>query len=394
MPLPLDSAPVPAYGDASLSDLSDSVLAALGVAGPGGVAANPLALPEVERACLVLIDGFGWLALRAHRDVAPFLNALADAGRALTSPFPSSTAVSVTSLGTALPPGQHGVTGYTMALPGLPYRPMNCIGWNEFGAGGDLRDRFPPEEVQPQQTIVERLVAAGRSAVVLGPEGHIGSGLSRAALRGARHVPVETPLQLADVGPRQAAQLSAGGLLYAYIWQLDLAGHVSGAESAEWARELASLDRCLEQLASGLARHRTLLAITGDHGMIDVPDSGKVEARDDRKLMDGVRLIAGEPRARHVHALEGRVAEVLARWRERFGEQAWVASRDEAIEAGWFGPLVTNAARDRIGDVVVAARDRIGIFQRRLAPREWRMVGHHGSMTPEEQLVPLLVQQP
>jgi hypothetical protein len=380
---------VPAYGEASLSDLSDSVLAALGVAAP-----NALALPAVDRVCLVLVDGLGWLALRAQRAAAPFLNEMADAGRPLSSPFPSSTAVSVTSLGTALPPGQHGVTGYTMALPGLAATPMNCIGWNEFGVGGDLRDRFPPEQVQPNATVAERLLAAGKSVVALGPRGHIGSGLSRAALRGARHVSVETPAELVDVAPREAARLDAGGLLYAYIWQLDLAGHVNGTESIVWQRALADLDRCIERLASALASHNTLLVITGDHGMIDVPDAGKIEARSDRQLMAGVRLLAGEPRARHVHALDGRAQEVLATWGQRFGDRAWVASRDEAIEAGWFGPIVTDAARQRIGDVVVAARDRIGIFQRRLAPREWKMVGHHGSMTPDEQLVPLLLQLP
>lgn len=388
MSLPLDTAPVPEYGRSCLSDLSDSVLASLGLPAP-----NPLSLPDARAVCLLLVDGLGWLALRANRAAAPFLNSLADAGRPLTAPFPSSTAVSVTSIGTALPPGVHGVTGYTMALPGLS-KPINCIGWNEFGDGGDLRERCPPEQVQPNETILERLADVGREAVALGPSGHVGSGLTRAALRGARHVPVETPSQLADVAPSVAASLGEGGLLYAYVWQVDVAGHVHGARSLEWERELANLDRCVQRLATGLAHNGTMLAITGDHGMIDVPESGKVDAASDGELMEGVTMLAGEPRARHVHARAGAAARVLDTWRARFGERAWVASREEAIALGWFGAEVREEVRQRIGDVVVATRDRFAIFQRRLAPREWRLVGHHGSMTPEEQLVPLLVHAP
>ncbi|HET7636524.1 MAG TPA: nucleotide pyrophosphatase/phosphodiesterase family protein [Candidatus Limnocylindria bacterium] len=385
MCLPVAAAPVPAYGARSLSDLGESTLAAVGLP-----AENRLALPEARRLLVLLVDGFGWVALRAHRREAPFLNSVADDGGSLTAPFPSSTAVSISSLGSALPPGEHGVTGYTMALPGLPRRPMNCIGWNEFGVGGDLRSRYPPEEVQPHHTILERAAAAGRETLVLGPEGHAGSGLSRAALRGARHLALETPEALAERGAEAAQASQPGALLYAYLWQLDLAGHVHGPRSAEWLAELQRLDGALERLATALPPG-TLLVVTGDHGMVELPEAGRMDPRSEPGLMDGVAMLAGEPRARHVHTRPGAAETVLTAWRERFGERAWIASRDEAIGAGWFGPIVEEAVRPRIGDVVVAARDPIGIVQPHIAPREARLVGHHGSMTPEEQLVPLLL---
>jgi hypothetical protein len=68
----------------------------------------------------------------------------------------------------------------------------------------------------------------------------------------------------------------------------------------------------------------------------------------------------------------------------------WVASRDEAIAAGWFGPLVDDRVRGRIGDVVAVAREDIAVVATRTEPGESSMVGLHGSMTPVEQLVPLL----
>jgi hypothetical protein len=110
-------------------------------------------------------------------------------------------------------------------------------------------------------------------------------------------------------------------------------------------------------------------------------------------LQAGVRLLGGEVRDRHVYAEPGAQAEVLAAWRERLGDSAWVLSRDEAIDAGWFGPTVVERARARIGDVVAAMRGQAGVVRRTAEPLESSMLGQHGSLTTAEQLVPLLICQ-
>jgi hypothetical protein len=69
----------------------------------------------------------------------------------------------------------------------------------------------------------------------------------------------------------------------------------------------------------------------------------------------------------------------------------WIRRRDEAIAEGWFGPRVTDEVRPRIGDVVAAAHAPIGVFERAVDPMQAMLVGHHGSMTPGEQLVPLVI---
>ncbi|MGH3977902.1 MAG: alkaline phosphatase family protein, partial [Pseudonocardiaceae bacterium] len=75
---------------------------------------------------------------------------------------------------------------------------------------------------------------------------------------------------------------------------------------------------------------------------------------------------------------------------EVLGSRAWVVSREEAVTAGWFGPVASPVA-ERIGDVVVAARGGTGVLRRVAEPRESALVGHHGSLTAAEQLVPFLL---
>ena len=80
-------------------------------------------LAPADRACVFLVDGLGWELLRAHPDEAPFLTSLlgtsfGGSGRPLTAGFPSTTATSLASVGTGLPPGAHGLAGYTVREPG------------------------------------------------------------------------------------------------------------------------------------------------------------------------------------------------------------------------------------------------------------------------------------
>jgi hypothetical protein len=381
--------PVPRYGEASLGDLATSILAMVDVPGCG----NPLGLEPANRACLLLVDGLGWELLLANRRYAPFLADAASAGRPLTAGYPATTASSLGSLGTGRPPGEHGLVGYTMAMPGLQ-RAFNCLRWSPYGIGGfeDLRDRFPPEQLQPEQTLFERAVDDGVAVSRLGPGEHATSGLSRAVLRGGAFVDV---MSMGDLAAAAAHRLAAArrSLVYAYHADLDRTGHVRGVASDAWRLELANVDRLAAQIAERLPGD-AVLVVTGDHGMVDLRPEERIDLADQPELAAGVRLLAGEARARHVHASRGAERDVLAAWQELLGHAMWVRSRDEAIADGWFGPHVPGQVRPRIGDVVAAAFGAVGVLERKVDPAQARLVGHHGSMTQAEQLVPLIEIRP
>jgi hypothetical protein len=81
---------------------------------------------------------------------------------------------------------------------------------------------------------------------------------------------------------------------------------------------------------------------------------------------------------------------VLATWRGRVGQRAWVLSRQEAVDQGWFGPVAPHVL-ERIGHVVVAMRDNFAIVDSRTArPELLALLGLHGSLTHEEVSIPLL----
>ena len=161
-----------------------------------------------------------------------------------------------------------------------------------------------------------------------------------------------------------------------------------GVDSAAWRAQLQLIDRVVEQLVDGLPDDAALL-VTADHGMLDVPADTRLDIDEHPELTDGVRLLAGEPRARYVHAEPGAAADVLDRWRGVLGERAWVASREEAVASGVFGP-VDDALAPRIGDVVALARGSWALTATVREPGPSRLAAYHGSLTATELAIPLL----
>jgi Type I phosphodiesterase / nucleotide pyrophosphatase len=364
---------LPGYGQSTLADLSQSLLASLGIPGEQ----NVLGLPPARRACLLVVDGLGWDLLRSHKSAAPFLSGLAETGCWLTAGFPATTVTSLGSLGTGRPPGQHGLLGYQVLVPDTG-RLLNALRWDKT---------VDPIAWQPAATIFERAAAAGIAAFRIANGAFRQTGLSAAAMRGADYRSADTPGALVA---STAAALAEGSraLAMAYTGELDATGHACGCRSAAWRYQLSHVDRLAEQLCGALPAG-TVLHITGDHGMADVPPELRADADSRPELRAGVAVLGGEPRARHVYAEPGATADVLATWQESLGESAWVASRDEAIEAGWFGPVDARVAA-RIGDVVAAAVGSSAVVATAAEPRESALVGMHGSLTASDQRVPLL----
>ena len=373
---PRHSPTVPSYGVATLADLSSSILASLDPGSPPSQ--NVLGLAPVQRACLLIVDGLGWELLRDHPAAAPFLSELARNSKPITAGFPSTTVTSLGSICTGRPPGQHGILGYQVLIPG-ENRLLNGLRWDS---------RVDPLRWQPLPTIYERATQAGIAAVHVAQGSFRGTGLTVATMRGADFRPADS---MGALSAQAAAALAGNGRAYVTVYHGDLdgTGHVFGVASDAWYNHLAHVDKLAEQLASALPSG-TCLYVTADHGMVDIGPEDKVDVDAIPELRAGLALLGGEPRARHVYARPGAAADVLATWREVLGERVWVLSREEAVKEGWFGP-VADAMMARIGDVVAAPAGSVALVATKAEPRESALVGMHGSLTPSEQFVPALV---
>jgi len=372
------SVPTAPDATANLADVLPSCLVALGAADDAEVRSAGLeariALRPARSAVVVLVDGLGANALAARAGHARWLNATR---KRLRSGFPTTTAAALSTLTTGRSPGTHGVVGYSGWEP-EGERVVNLLsGWD---------DEVPPGWLLTP-TLFTRATELGVDPVVVGPARYRSSGMTANVLGGARYVPADTIPQRVDAALAETA--SGRSLVYLYVPELDSIGHKRGWQSDRWTASLELLDGELERLESRAAADLGIV-VTADHGVLDVPDEANIAI--DPVLLEDVVGVAGDPRCRQLTVRPGTdVPGLVDAWRNRYGKRAYVASRDEAVAAGWFG-AVDDRVLPRIGDVVVVARSSWAFNDdRALEPGHvpGRMIGQHGAMTDDETLVPL-----
>lgn len=364
-----DDLVLPRYGAGALCNVLPSIAARL----RGGMPI--IDVPSARKYVVVMVDGLGLDIMHQWGDHAEHLVSLDEI--ALTCSVPSTTACSLTSLGTGRPPGRHGVVGYTFFDPQAD-AVVNALTWEHGQADVELFRQEP--------TVFQQLAEEGTASAAVTLGRFDGSALTRLAFGGtALHPRPEDESDVDGTVALVTQALTTHDVVYCYQRLLDHAGHTSGPGSWQWLQELETVDDLVAGIVA-LAADDVCVLVTGDHGMITVPPHRRIIAEQEPRL-EGFRRIAGEGRFRQLYTeAPERLADA---WRGFLGERAHVVLRDAAIADGWFGDEVTSTTRERIGDVLVAMRDDWAVMSTRF-PDEFSLVGMHGSLTHAEMVVPLL----
>lgn len=351
-----------------LRDVSRALFSSLGapVSSPISISASR----GIE--ILFLIDGLGANSLATYSEYAPNITSMSNLG-SLQCQFPSTTATSLTSIGTGLHPAEHGMLGYTVRIPYSDNRLLNALKWDS---------RVDPVIWQSHQTLFELGATCGINSFNISAERYAGSGFTEAALRGALFLGANTFDRMIE--QLHVAMREEPAFIYLYINDIDAAGHESGVGSNQWLDALTLADDFVGILKEKLPS-RARLTITADHGMLNVGEKIMI----DGKLSNDVTLIGGEPRARHIYVTEGREKYVESIWREVLGPKVDIYLKSEALTANLFGANPTPATIDRMGDLIVIPRDEIVLIEPARKHLEGAMVGHHGGVTEIEKSIPL-----
>ena len=329
----------------------------------------PALLADAPQVVLFVVDGLGWEQLQARLGRLPTIATME--GVPLTTVAPSTTATALTSLTTGLAPGEHGIVGYRMAVHG---EVLNVLRWST--GTGDARQSLPPSKLQPTPPFLGE-----RPPVVTRAE-YRTSGFTGAHLDPARYWGYRTLSTMVTEVDRLLR--SSEPFVYAYWDGLDKVAHEYGL-GEHYDGELAWIDHTIERLLAVLPRGAALV-VTADHGQVEVGDNVIPLAGEVQGLCS---MQSGEGRFRWLHARAGRARALFEAATTHHGQDAWVVSREQMIADGWLGPVVTEAAAARLGEVALVARGNVAFHD----PQDtgpYELVGRHGSVTPAEMFVPLL----
>jgi hypothetical protein len=362
---------VPDSVNTSLADVLPTAASALGCG--GFVRSFDLGTPR-NIVCL-LVDGLGFGSLTRHDP--DWLRR--GHTQPITSVLPTTTAVALTSLGTGVLPGTHGMIAASFVLPEIN-DVLSPLHWGSVPV---------PESVQVEPTVLETMSRSGIACHSVGPADYVQSGLTRAALRGPRyHGAREIPEYVATVTSILSGE--SPSFTYVYWPELDRIGHARGVHHPEWRTGLARVGDLVAGLQGALGAD-DLLLVTSDHGMVECPPLRRLRWDDLAELRTGVRAVTGEPRCRLIYLEDGVDAEgMVKRWRDRLAPDFDIWGRVDFAESGLLGP-VEPFASERLGDLIVLATGDSMISCPDIDPRISSLPGQHGSWTDEERLIPLSV---
>ena len=397
---------LPHYGGYSIANLPATIAALLGVELPDAAPPLPTHLwadlaSGVRCVVLVLLDAVGYLQLQrilAEEDSA--FRRLAQAGRLvpLTSVFPSTTVVALTTLWTGRTPLGHGFLGTKLLLPeqGVLANMLHLSPAAHDQSEELLDWDWEPEKFVTVPSLAQQLTAGGVQTIAYTYLPHLAGSLSRIFLRGMTKVQGYIGFGDLWINLRRTLVRRQNEPLFvsAYWGSTDSLAHLYGADVEPFRAELRHLARALEEdfltPLPAAAREGTLLIITADHGHTATPPERIVYLSDHPTLQQTLLLPpAGEPRAAYLYVRPGQTERLRAYVTEHLAGRFLLLEMEQVLAAGLFGPdEPTPDVRARLGDFLLLAQDDSRLM---VEEKPVPFHGHHGSLTPEEMLVPLLM---
>ena len=397
--------PLPAYRGRSLGNLAASLARSL-----GGPATDPPPLPcllsELDPltggtaegpVVVLLVDGLGWIALRSSASHDPGSTAARWLPRArpLTSVFPTTTTVALTSLSTGAAPGQHGVVGHRVYLPRFD-SVVEILRMSPLGVSS-AETLVGPDWSPSMVSGVPSIFRRGVEAVAVSRDRYQGSGFTRLLYDGAAFVAYATASDFALALRDLLDRPDPPTLIFAYWDDLDVAQHVRGPRPELVDLELDRIDALMTFVAHHIepARARQVRwVITSDHGQVPMAPDRQVVADQDGELLGHLlRPPSGDRRATFFAARPGHQAALREVLQARSVSGSRLLDMPEAVERGLFGPEPHHPElTERLGDYLLLTPSPGGVSY--TVPGGRRpgrpMRGAHGGLEAEELLVPMI----
>ena len=329
--------------------------------------------PTPIRSCSLVLDGLGWEQLEERRHLAPTLCAM-EGGPILTV-APSTTATALTSITTGMTPGEHGVVGYRMDVDG---EILNVLRWS--ASRPRCRDVDPAREVQPSAPFLGHRPAGRHPGRVPAFRLHPGPPRRRAVLRATACRRPSSPRPHASCAPNEP-------FVYAYYDGVDKVAHEYGLGRPlrRRARRRRSAGRVPDRACCRRPRRWWSPPTTARS------TSATTWCPCTATCSTHVSYQSGEGRFRWLHARPGHARVLLEAAEDRhqdtgLGREPGADDRRALVRSRRHARGPGPAGRRRPGRTASPWRSSTPT-----TPGPFDLIARHGSLTPAEMRVPLLV---
>jgi len=361
--------PVPPKSLGKLGDVLISALAS--VRGEP----NQLSLPKRKSVLVLLVDGLGLRNLQEAGAHAGFLNSQKSFEASCF--YPSTTASSLVSFATGMPPWENNFIGYQV-FDRSQQKAMNLLsGWV---------DQLAATAFQPLETVSEKAISLGIEFHTIAPAIYKESGFTAATMRGATFHGLKS-LEERFAKAQNLLGSAEPKVVYLYVPELDQTAHAKGCKSTEWLQLLEDLDSQVSKLAAALPKN-TGSIVTADHGVVDIPNQNHIYL-DEYLSESELDYVGGDTRGLFVYLKDvSTQASALASLKQYMDDSCYLVTPEDLVGAGYWQASTNSAI---LPDFIVLARKEVALYHRSFAKRKsLEMIGHHGSISNAEMSIPLI----
>ena len=344
---------------------------------------------NAKNVVLIVIDGLGFEYLMKKPEISILRNHIVGP---MTSVFLPTTAAAITTFLTGVAPQQHAFTAWFMNLKEigvasmiLPFSPRS--GGSVFSTHGVEIKTF-----LDQPAFTSKIKA---QSFIINHKRIANSDFSKAMSKKAKSLGYENLDGFFRQIKRAINSSNRKKYIYAYWPEFDSLSHKHGAEHKKIEKHFNEINKRLKSFVKGLRGTNTQLIITADHGFITTPLEKIIRLEDHPKMKECLTLpLCGEGRVAYCYVHPSKAKQFENYVKTKLAKYCHLFKSQELIDKNYFGLFKPNPKLfDRVGDYILAFKENYIIKDEIPVKRKKKKqsIGHHGGISKEEMIVPLIL---
>lgn len=343
---------------------------------------SPAELKKYDNVILLVIDGLGYNYVKHYRDCF-MKNNLREK---ITTVFPSTTPCAIATFLNGTPPSEHGILGLFLHIPEL----------NETVV--TIRHSLRKDSLQIDKSLFKELYNITPFSNRLNvdtfhlDEEKVINSVYTQAQAGKSEVIGYVDINDCFNKLKNIVKSSKNKkYVYAHIPNHDSLCHEFGVSSPEVSASFDLVDSQIKKFISSVDNTNTILIVTGDHGMIDVPKKNMILIKNHSDIKLNLKKdMYGQ--SRYANCIAVNKTKLKDSILKKFSSKLIIMDKEKAAKL--YGPKMSTRFKNRIGDFVILMKDNYGIYD---LPTEKDYLSYdyntcdHGSLTENEMYVPLII---
>tara|TARA_Y100000310_G_scaffold138289_2_gene137275 strand:+ start:67992 stop:69146 length:1155 start_codon:yes stop_codon:yes gene_type:complete len=379
---------LPNYKDGSVVNLMSSVGGALGAKSkytPLKIL-KPDELKSAKNVVLLVIDGLGFEFLQKYGKNSVFSKHLR--GK-ITSVFPTVTSTVVPTFFTGLSSQDHGMTGWHIFL-----KELGCV---IRSLPYDLRtSRFSLAEVKDISSVFNLKPFTNKiscNSYVVTQKDLMNSPFSIATAGKAKRYAYTNLNGCFKTIKKVITLNSKKKFIHAYWPNFDSLCHRHGTKSKKVLTHFKQLNKEVTSFLKSIESTNTVLIITADHGMIDVPKTKRIHLKNHPLLAETLTVpLCGDWRYVYCYVKPDKTKQFARYVKKKLKHCCTLHKSKHLVKKNYFGlGKPSKKFLERIGDYTLIMKEGYALYESLAHEKGHYNKGDHGGLSKEELYVPLVV---